>query len=342
MREKEGLRDVRIILLTSMGSLGDGRRCREIGIQGYLTKPVGQEELREAVVAVMSKGGEEEENRRWSLVSRHSLAEERTGGALQILVAEDYPTIQEILLMHLRSAGYEVDLAENGEQAVEAFRRKHYDLILMDIQMPEMDGYEATRAIRDLEKDRQGKGAEGERALRVPIVAITAHAAKEDMEKCFAAGMDGYLPKPIKRRVLLDAVRKVGAAKKAPDRPSASPPEDGDDLRTLDLTQILDEFQGREGFLFGAIERFLRDVRGQIEQMRRAVGEGDAKTVVNEAHSGKGAAKFLTAERLAETAFELESAGRSDNLAAAPRLLDLLEKEMRRIEELAERERKRT
>jgi CheY-like chemotaxis protein/HPt (histidine-containing phosphotransfer) domain-containing protein len=342
MRDKKGLRGVPVILLTSMGSLGDGRRCREVGIQGYLTKPVGQEELREAVVAVMGQAAEGGEARSRSLVSRHSLAEERVGGELQVLVAEDYPTIQEILVMHLRSAGCEVDLAENGEQAVEAFRRKHYDLILMDVQMPEMDGYEATRAIRELEKDRQGKGAEGGRASRVPIIAITAHAAKEDEERCYAAGMDGYLPKPIKRRVLLDVVRRLGTAERAPESPPASQREGGDDPCALDLAQILDEFQGREDFLFGAIERFLRDVRGQVVKMRRAVGEDDAQTVVHEAHSVKGAARFLTAERLADTAFELESAGRSEDLAVAPGLLDRIEKETRRIEELVEMKRKRT
>jgi len=341
MREKNELRDVPVILLTSMGSLGDGRRCREAGIQGYLAKPVGQEELREAVAAVMGQSAAGAEKESWSLVSRHSLAEERIGGELQILVVEDYPTIQEILLMHLRCAGCEVDLAENGEEAVEAFRRKHYDLILMDIQMPVMDGYEATRAIRQLEKDRQGTAAAGEKPSRVSIIAITARAAKEDEERCYAAGMDGYLAKPVKRRALLDAVSKLGTPEGAPENPPAAQPEGGEDLSALDLAQVLDEFQGREDFLFGAIERFLRDVRGQVAQMRRAVDQGDAQTVLHEAHSVKGAARFLTAERLADTAFKLESAGRSEDLAPAPGLLDRIEEEARSIEDLVHERRKR-
>jgi len=320
-----------VILLTSLGSLGDGQRCREVGIQGYLTKPVGQEELQEAVKAVMSMTGEGEEEKTWSLVSRHTLAEERTGSEVQVLVAEDYPTIQQILIMHLRSAGYGVDLAANGLQAVESFRRKHYDLIFMDVQMPEMDGYEATQAIRDIEQD--GKDQE-----RVPIIAITAHGGKEDKSKCLAAGMDGYLAKPIRRKVLLDTVKQWSSGGPA-EVPSGEGAWPVDEAPVLEIEKVLAEFEGREDTLFNAVDRFLESVRKQIVELREAVEEGDGEKITEEAHSIKGAAGFLTAERMAGLALELEACGRSSDLAEAHDLLDRIMQETHNVEEVVNRKR---
>ena len=147
----ESLKGVPIIVLSSAGRKGDGKICTDIGIEGYLTKPIRRDDLCKAIESVLGLSVIEEDQASPKLVTRHTTAEDRWKET-QILLAEDYPTNQQMALRHLSRAGYQVDLAENGQQAVEAYKRKHYDLILMDIQMPVMDGYEATKEIRKLER----------------------------------------------------------------------------------------------------------------------------------------------------------------------------------------------
>jgi CheY-like chemotaxis protein len=136
--------------------------------------------------------------------------EEKPQKEIEILLAEDYPTNQQVALRHLHSAGYNVDLAENGLEAVNAFQKKEYDLILMDLQMPVMDGYEATGKIRELEMSLN-KGSDNEISAerkKVPIVAMTAHAIKGIKEKCLETGMDDYITKPLRKTEFLSFVGK--------------------------------------------------------------------------------------------------------------------------------------
>lgn len=209
IRTEEPLNSIPIIMLTSAGKFGDGSCCKEIGIQGYLTKPMKQIDLKKAVESVLGLAKNDESETISDLVTRHSLAEENRRNA-QIFLAEDYPTNQQVALRHLQGAGYQVDLAENGDQAVEVFKRKQYDMILMDIQMPNMDGYEATRQIRALEEKFSQKGDEKtlKRLARIPIIAMTAHAIKGYKEKCIEAGMGDYISKPLRRKQLLAMVDK--------------------------------------------------------------------------------------------------------------------------------------
>ncbi|MCK4542983.1 MAG: response regulator [Spirochaetales bacterium] len=188
IRAIEALKGVPIIALTSSGSRGDGKRCRDMGIEGYLTKPIKQDDLHKAIVSVLGLSMGEAEKAVPELVTRHTIAEEFRKDIL-ILLAEDYPTNQQVAMRHLNFAGYRVDLVENGRQAVEAYKREHYDLILMDIQMPVMDGYEATQLIRAIE-EKQGKD-------KTTIIALTANTMEGVSDKVYKAGMDGYLTKPI-------------------------------------------------------------------------------------------------------------------------------------------------
>lgn len=184
-----------IMMLTSAGHLGDAERCRKLGITGYLVKPVRQSELLDAVCHLLGGDAKKETV---GLVTRHSLKEEKKRA--RILLAEDNAVNRTLAIRLLEKRGYTVSVAANGREALAAFEKEHFDAILMDVQMPEMDGFEATGKIRELEKNT-GK--------RIPIIAMTAHALKGDEDRCIQAGMDGYVSKPIRTNELYTALEKA-------------------------------------------------------------------------------------------------------------------------------------
>jgi two-component system sensor histidine kinase/response regulator len=186
-----------LLMLTSAGQRGDSRRCRELGIEGYLMKPISRSELLEAVGVLIAAAGRPS---RGELVTHHSLAESRRH--LRILLAEDNEVNQEVAAAMLRKRGHLVDVVSNGRQAVEKVAGGTYDLVLMDIQMPEMDGLDATREIRDRESRL-------DRSQRTPIVALTARAMAGDREKCLAAGMDEHVTKPIRAKELFEVLDRL-------------------------------------------------------------------------------------------------------------------------------------
>jgi len=188
-----------MMMLTSAGQRGDAARCRELGVAAYVTKPIAADELLEAVRTVMR--AKPRAVAPAALVTRHSLREAATG--LRILVAEDNVVNQQLAVRLLQKRGHQVTVAANGREALDALANGDFDLVLMDVQMPEMGGLEATVAIRQQEE------ATGR---HIPIVALTAHAMKGDEERCLAAGMDAYLSKPVKASELYAAIEKqVGA-----------------------------------------------------------------------------------------------------------------------------------
>ena len=199
------LRGTKIILLTSGGQGGDAARCRELGVAAYLTKPVSASELLGAVAGALGQSPAPDRTR--ALVPRQSPQENST--ALRILVAEDNPVNRQLIRRLLEKHRHQVIMAENGKEAVAAAERENFDLVLMDVQMPGMDGLEATAAIREREK------SSGEHRQ---IVAMTAHAMHGDRERCLAAGMDGYLSKPIRPRELAEVLDAVHARSAAPSR----------------------------------------------------------------------------------------------------------------------------
>jgi CheY-like chemotaxis protein len=186
-----------IMMLTSAAQRGDGARCREVGISAYLPKPVSQSELREAVFMLLGRAGGNLPAD--GLVTRHSIREKHADSSLRILLAEDNPVNQKLAVTMLEKRGHKIAVAANGRKALAALETDVFDLVLMDIQMPEMDGFEATAAIREAERST---------GRHLPIVAMTAHAIKGDDQRCLRAGMDGYLAKPIRGEelyALLDA-----------------------------------------------------------------------------------------------------------------------------------------
>lgn len=200
IREKPELCTATIMMLTSAGHRGDAEHCQKLGVSAYLLKPIRQSELREAIAKAL---GAREQEGRAPLVTRYSLGDARDRTEiLRILVAEDNLVNQRLVVRLLEKRGHRVVVAGNGKEVLAALEKDSFDLILMDVQMPEMDGFEATGAIRKKEKSS---------GLHQIIVALTAHAMKGDHEKCLAGGMDGYLSKPIRPQELDEVLARYGA-----------------------------------------------------------------------------------------------------------------------------------
>ncbi|MGO9270685.1 MAG: response regulator [Terriglobia bacterium] len=183
-------------MLTSAGQRGDAARCRDLGVAAYLTKPVSQPELLDCVVRVLAtskfSGGSA------PLVTRHTLPEGKR--KLRVLLAEDNAVNQKLAARLLEKHGHRVTVTANGREALTALDQENFDVVLMDVQMPEMNGFEATSAIRKKES-RTGS--------HIPIIALTAHAMTGDRERCLAAGMDGYVSKPIHAKEMFGAIETL-------------------------------------------------------------------------------------------------------------------------------------
>jgi PAS domain S-box-containing protein len=206
IRERPELATATIMMLTSAGHRGDAARCQELGVSAYLLKPIRQSELREAVARVL---GARERDGAIPLITRFSLQDAREPDAyLNVLLAEDNLVNQRLVVRLLEKRGHRVVVAGTGLEALQALEKESFDLVLMDVQMPEMDGLEATAAIREREKSS---------GLHQPVVALTAHAMKGDREKCLAVGMEGYLTKPIRPHEL-DQLLEIYVARRVEAR----------------------------------------------------------------------------------------------------------------------------
>jgi two-component system sensor histidine kinase/response regulator len=201
IKKDPGLVAVTIMMLTSAGHLGDAARCRQLGISAYLVKPIRQAQLLEGICQVLNKASM---TRNRPLVTRHTLEEHKHRS--RVLLVEDNAVNQTLAFRLLEKRGYSVIVAANGREAVEAFENNQFDVVLMDIQMPVMDGFEVAAAIRAKEKLTGG---------HVPIIAMTAHALKSDQERCISAGMDAYVSKPIRTRELFSTIESVLSNKDA-------------------------------------------------------------------------------------------------------------------------------
>jgi PAS domain S-box-containing protein len=205
IRKKPELSTAIIMMLTSAGHRGDGTRCQELGVAAYLLKPIRQSELREAIARVL---GAPAQKGAIPLITRYSLQDARVPPRtiLSVLVAEDNAVNQLLATRLLEKRGHRVVMTANGREALEALAIHNFDLVLMDVQMPEMDGLQATVALREREKEK-GDG------FHQPVIALTAHAMKGDQERCLAAGMDGYLAKPIGAQEL-EAILEIYVARR--------------------------------------------------------------------------------------------------------------------------------
>ncbi len=291
-----------VVLLTSGAQPGDAERARAVGIARSVTKPVTGSDLREVILAALSGAGPE------PLVP--PVAPLVDGArSLRVLVAEDNVVNQRLVVRLLERLGHRVVVADSGRAALAALAGAEFDMLLLDVQMPEMDGFAVARAIR---------GQEAETGAHLPIVALTAHALKGDRERCLAAGMDEYLAKPVKPDELRAALARLAAA------PSGAPAG----RPAVDLEAALDWVDRDRALLAELTALFLEDLPGRIAELREAVLAGDAGRAQRAAHTLKGPLASFHARRAVELAGQLEALGRAGRLPPATGLLEELEREL--------------
>jgi CheY-like chemotaxis protein/HPt (histidine-containing phosphotransfer) domain-containing protein len=238
---------------------------------------------------------------------------------LRILLAEDNPVNQRVALHMLSKAGHSTVAVSNGKKAVAALARERFELVLMDIQMPEMDGLEATRAIR-AEEEKSGR--------HVPIVAMTAHAMKGDRERCLAAGMDDYVSKPVQADALFRVIQSA-VMPTEPDTVRATPADRMDQV--FDRQAALARVDGNEEFLAEIIGLFLADASCRVDEIQHAIEQRDLKHLQSAAHSLKGAAGCLGGCRTSIAASRLEEIGTEGNLTDAADAFAVLQWELARL-----------
>jgi two-component system, sensor histidine kinase and response regulator len=312
IKQDPDLLAVTIMMLTSGGQRGDSDRCRELGIAAYLTKPVRQEELREAILRVLGLRQRRDDSPK--LVTRHSLQEARK--YLRILVADDNSINRELTVRILSKRGHTVSTVPNGKLAVEALEAKGFDVALMDVQMPEMDGFEATAAIRLKEQSTGG---------HTPIIAMTAHAMKGDRERCLAAGMDGYISKPIQAQELLQITESFT---------KVSSPIDitYEERRSiLDRKVALTRLASDEALLADLAKIFCDESSNMLLAVQEAVARKEADTLQRAAHSLKGSVATFAAQRAFDEALKLERIARSKDLIGAEETCAALVAEVRQL-----------
>ncbi|WP_089937248.1 hybrid sensor histidine kinase/response regulator [Candidatus Entotheonella palauensis] len=296
---------VHLVMLTSVGLYGDMHEARQAGIAAYLNKPVRQSLLYNTLITVMRGSGDRP-------VPHARAAPQMTGeigtftATARVLVAEDNPVNQDVIEGMLESLACQVDLVTNGQEVIEALVHTAYDLVIMDCQMPVMDGYAAARALRAREA---AVGSE-----RLPIIALTAHALQGDRERCLAAGMDDYLSKPFTFEQLSAALGRWLPRRDEPrvpqDLPQASTPlPKSAQTPTLDLTT----FTTLEGLPNGTtraarvLRRYLNSAPGLISQLHQAVEQSNGPAIQQAAHSLKGGSATVGALRLVELCQEIEA-----------------------------------
>jgi len=290
-----------VVLATSLKKMVANSTGPAHGFQALVTKPVRLGDLNAALHRAIH--GVPAEPLKPDLSADGDPTTARRSG--RILVSDDYPTNRQVASMHLTAAGFDVDLAENGQQAVDAITDRSYDLVLMDIQMPVLNGLDATRKIREVE-------AASGRNNRTPIIALTASALKGDEEKCLAAGMDGYLAKPIRRRQLIQAVdRWIGLKNRSEESSIPQEPEKiaeasaGGDGTIMDIATAIEEFGDAETVRTIA-RQLIENADRQFERIQKFIENEDREAIRKEAHAIKGGAATMEAPALSEAAFRLE------------------------------------
>jgi CheY-like chemotaxis protein len=304
-------------MLTSGTRPGDFDRCKELGVAAHLIKPIKQSELFDAIVAalgadqaIVESDADDAPTIRYT--PRH------------ILLAEDSVVNQKLAVGLLARHQHDVTVVNNGREAIDALRRQSFDLVLMDVQMPELDGLEATNLIRQHEKQTGG---------RIPIIAMTAHAMAGDRERCLEAGMDDYIAKPVRAA---DLFAKIAAWSGGNARTGTGDDETADDggsdpAQVVHWDEALAAVAGDRTLLREVVGAFLSETNAMIESIEKAIDTGDAPVVRRSAHTIKGTLRLLGARAALAKAEQLEFMGRDERLADAPAVFSQLSQELQKL-----------
>lgn len=363
-----------LVLLTSVGIRGDAKRFQEVGFAAYLVKPAREKDLMEALSVIWAA---KQEGRDIQIVTRHTMKESekyeqeaRPKSGLDkifVLLAEDNVVNQQVAKRMLEKLNCDVDIAYNGFEAVEKTKKNNYDIIFMDCQMPEMDGYQATDEIRKFQGDK----------LRTPIIAVTANAMVGDREKCLNAGMDDYLSKPIKKDLLDEvlsrwlkkekqAMRKekpsspseeeISEPKSRVPQPEVKPKEEVREPAKPQSSQpaekpVQEDFEGQsinpkrldylrefadegdDSFILTLFETYFKSASERIQNIAASVEESDAYRLGREAHGLKGSSGNVGAEKMMTISKKLEEIGKEGSLNGADALLEAMKSEFERVKQ---------
>jgi Amt family ammonium transporter len=330
IRAQTQLRALPLILMSGVDTMSEDLGPARSLFERTLTKPVRQSQLFDAVMQAMVNPANRVNTANVTTAAANTgpVAKKST----RILLAEDMDVNQFVATEILARHGYACDVVSTGRQAVEAVRSKCYDVVLMDLQMPEMSGLEASETIRTMEKEQ------GENARRLPIVALTANAIKGDRERCLAAGMDSYLTKPLNAQALISTIESfAGVAQSAEasvsspvDAAVIAPTESVDGV--IDFDGLLNRCIGDKALAEKVSKKFGDRWPATLGQLRAGLAAGNAEETARLAHSLKGATANLSAIKAAEIAGKIEALGRSADLAQATSMVDELGRELERCQ----------
>ena len=316
IRKDHALDETRLLLLTSFG-----RRRHDVvtyesaGIDAFVVKPVRRALLCDALARLVGKSADAPQ--------RRAIEEPAPPKRARVLVVEDNSVNQLVAIGQLQRLGHECLVAASGAEALDAVTREKFDIVLMDIQMPDMDGYEATRRIRQMPAP----------AREIPVIAITAHALAGEREKCIAAGMNDYLAKPVSLEQI-GAVVRLWASRESKETSAAPDVMEHDDSYVLDrerVSSFLAISRTQDGFLEGLVKTFREDVPSRIDALRAAAANGDSHDLALAAHAMKSSSGSVGAKRMLAMASSLEQNARSGRLDGADAAIEQLAAEFRRV-----------
>ena len=321
------LAETRLVLLTSLGTRGDARHFQEIGFSAYLTKPTRSQELFGVLSLALAERGSSQTQ---PIVTRHStqnLLQLPPATSVRILLAEDNIINQQVALGILKKFGLRADAVANGVEAVKALETLPYDIVLMDVQMPVMDGLEATRQIRNPQSSVLDH--------TLPIIAMTAHTMQGDREQCLAAGMNDYVSKPVTPQALAEVLGRWVHREKGEDREKNEGTESRKTQTTgppvWDKVGMLERLMDDEELAEEIVATFLEDIPRQIQILETFLDAGDIPGARRQAHSIKGASANIGGERLRIVAFTMEKAASEGDLVAAEKHLPELKAQFERL-----------
>ena len=316
-----------IMMLSSGDSQGDIARCLAVGVQKYMTKPVVSSVLFNAIIEAVDKTNQAANSNTTKTplpeaVSESSADSTPAIGRLRILLAEDNLINQMVTLGVVEAAGHQVIVVNNGQEAVDRLENESFDVILMDVQMPVMDGFQATTAIRTRER---GTGQ------RTPIIALTAHAMKGDQERCQGAGMDDYVSKPIQPEALLQAIEQAVPKIKTETEEEVAVPNPETSDTPLDREMLLNRMRGNVKLLIDILELCPGELTKLLKELESGVSQMDAQVIQTAAHTLKGTLGNITATQAHETAIQLEDLARKNELGSMTELFQQLQNQVEHV-----------